>query len=733
MNEKLELSGTIEQIVFKNEENDYSVVLISPNNDTDYITIVGVMPNINIGEKIHLTGTLDNHPTFGEQIKVENYSKELPSDKESILKFLSCGAIKGIGKSTATKLIEKFGDETLYILENFPDKISKIKGISPQKAEVISAQVKNITCISKIMDFLSPFSVTPEQVTKIYNILGSNAIDKIKLNPYVICSNGINLDFDKADAISLEMGNELDNAFRIKAGILYILEHNINNGHTCLPRDKLREVCAKYLDLESDLVEEQLTAMIDERTIVSCKFDNKEFIFTLMAYSTENYIATRLKTLLEFPAKSITNIDKEIKKIEVESNIKYASLQKEAIKEALSKGLIILTGGPGTGKSTTLNGIIKILEEKGEKVYLAAPTGRAARRMSEITGKEAKTIHRLLEVSWDSLNNTTFNRNEYNPLKCDALVLDELSMIDVFLMENLIKALPLGCRLIMVGDPDQLPSVGAGNVLKDLIRSNSLPVVSLKEIFRQSLKSLIITNAHKIINGEYPELHERNSDFFFIKQNDAEEIKNTILDLYKRRLPNAYGYYKLDDIQVLCQSKLGILGTVNLNKSLREMLNPSSYSKSELKIGNTIFRKYDKIIQIKNDYDITWTRDNGQTGTGVFNGDIGTIIDIDNVKDLIQVKYDDKIAIYDTSKMINLELAYAMTVHKSQGSEFNAIIMPMFDGPKQLYYRNLLYTGVTRAKSIVIMVGKESIVNSMVNNDKKTKRYTGLKFLLSNL
>ena len=318
-------------------------------------------------------------------------------------------------------------------------------------------------------------------------------------------------------------------------------------------------------------------------------------------------------------------------------------------------------------------------------------------------------------------------------MKCDALVLDELSMIDVFLMENLIKALPLGCRLIMVGDPDQLPSVGAGNVLKDLIRSNSLPVVSLKEIFRQSLKSLIITNAHKIINGEYPELHERNSDFFFIKQNDAEEIKNTILDLYKRRLPNAYGYYKLDDIQVLCQSKLGILGTVNLNKSLREMLNPSSYSKSELKIGNTIFRKYDKIIQIKNDYDITWTRDNGQTGTGVFNGDIGTIIDIDNVKDLIQVKYDDKIAIYDTSKMINLELAYAMTVHKSQGSEFNAIIMPMFDGPKQLYYRNLLYTGVTRAKSIVIMVGKESIVNSMVNNDKKTKRYTGLKFLLSNL
>lgn len=726
----LELCGSVERIIFKNEKNGYSVIELTAENEM--VTAVGTMPNISVGENLKLIGNWKNHPTFGDQFSAEICEISMPTSTVSILKYLSSGAIKGVGPSTAAKLVETFAENTFEIIEKFPERLTEISGITKSKALKIAEEFNKLFGIKELMAYLGKYGITPEETVKIFKVYGVNSKDLINSNPYILCDESTNITFDKADKIALELNTENDNVCRIRAGIIFVLTHNMNNGHTCIPKDRLKEACTSFLEVDIEKVNLALTQLLNEGDLQSGVISGREFVFLNKMYMSEIYIASRLNMMIKFPAQRIDGAEDKISSIEKEQNLLYADLQKEAIKKALQEGILILTGGPGTGKTTTLNAIIKILESKGEKVFLAAPTGRAAKRMSDLTKKEAKTIHRMLEVAWDNEDKPIFKCNEKNLLKCDTLILDELSMIDVPLFEGVLKALPLGCRLIMVGDSNQLPSVGAGNVLDDLIKSKILPVVELKEIFRQASSSLIVTNAHKIVNGELPDLSIKDNDFFFLQTSRPENISETIKELCKNRLPKAYGYSPLFDIQVIAPGRKGTLGTFNLNKILQDALNPKSPQKAEININGNIFRVGDKVMQIKNNYDISFIKDDTSMGEGIFNGDIGILTEIDKLNSYVSVKFDDKLAHYDMDTVMDLELAYAVTVHKSQGSEFCAVVMPMYYGAPQLYYRNLLYTGVTRAKSLLIMVGTPWTVAKMVENNKKARRYSGLCEMLKN-
>ena len=719
-----EVKGAVERIVFRNEQNGYSVIEISVDNEV--LTAVGTMPYISAGENVRLLGNFKSHPTFGDQFVVEVCERSMPTTVAAILKYLSSGAIKGVGPSTASRLVEKFGEKTLEIIEKNPEELEQIRGITKDKAKRISEEFNKLFGIRELMIYLGKYGITPEDAIKIYKIYGQKAIENIKENPYLLCEEPLEINFERADRLAYSLQMPQEDSCRIRAGIVYILHHNMNNGHTCLPKDKLLEAASNFLEIALEQANTALEDLLNEGTLQLDVINDREFLFTNKMHQVEVYSAGRLLMMLKFPPKKIKGAQGYIDAIENKYQIKYAELQRRAIKKALEEGLLILTGGPGTGKTTTLNAIINILEKNGEKVYLAAPTGRAAQRMASVTGKEAKTIHRLLEVQWDADNRPNFKRNEKNLLGCDALILDELSMVDASLFESVLRAMPLGSRLIMVGDRDQLPSVGAGNVLSDLINSKVIPTVELKEIFRQSLKSLIVTNAHKIVNGELPELLVRNNDFFFIDAQDPQVISNTIRDLCTKRLPKTYGYSPLFDIQVIAPGKKGPLGTISINKILQEAINPADKIKKEININGTIFREGDKVMQIRNNYNIVFAREDGTSGEGVFNGDIGTILSIDKVESTLIVQFDDKYAKYEQENAADLDLAYAITVHKSQGSEFEAVVMPMYFGAPQLYYRNLLYTAVTRAKTLLVMVGTSWTVRKMVENNKKTKRYSGL-------
>ena len=723
-----EIIGSVESIIFVNEKNGYSVIEIA--NDDENITATGVMPGISVGEELRLIGEFKTHPAYGEQFNVKTYERSLPTTVTSILKYLSSGAIKGIGPSTAMKLVDTFGEKTLEVLENTPEKLLEVKGLTKSRAKKISEEFQQLFSIKSLMSELGKYGVTPEETVKIFKTFGKESMNFIQANPYLLCDEPIELSFERADKIAFLKSNVLDEKCRVRAGIVYILKHNMNNGHTCLPRDKLIPAAVNFLEVSQDKTEESLDELLSEGSLQHDFFNDREFIFLNKMHASEVYSASRLLMMLKFPPRSIIGTEDKINEIEKTQCIEYADLQKKAIKEALEKGILVLTGGPGTGKTTTLNAIINILEEKGERIFLAAPTGRAAKRMSEVTKKEAKTIHRLLEVEWDSEDRPVFKKNEKNLLNCDALILDEISMIDVNVFEGVLRALPLGTRLILVGDSNQLPSVGPGNILSDLISSKGIPLVELKEIFRQSQQSLIVTNAHKIVNGEMPELTKRDGDFFFINANKPEHIVKIIKDLCKTRLPQAYNYSSLDDIQVIAPGKKGDVGTINLNKVLQDALNPALPGKKEITVNGNIFRQGDKVMQIKNNYDIPFVRDNMRSGEGIFNGDIGIIENINPVDLSLTVRFDDKVASYNSETVVDLDLAYAITVHKSQGSEFTAVIMPMYTGAPQLYYRNLLYTGVTRAKDLLIMVGTPWTVGKMVENNKKTKRYSSLKHYL---
>lgn len=724
----LELTGSVEQIIFRNEKNGYTVLELSAGDEL--VTAVGVMPWVSAGEGLRLFGNWKSHPNFGTQFQAQTCERFMPTTEAAILRYLSSGAVKGIGPATAARLVDAFGEKTLEVMEKEPERLRGVKGITKAKALQMAEEFRNIFGIREVMVSLGGYGILPEEAVRVWKMWGAQSIDMIRSDPYTLCREPVDVSFERADSIAASLEHPQDDECRIRAGLLHILRHNMNNGHTCLPADKLVLAAAQFLGVETEQIKGALTSLINEASLTADVLNEREFIFLPKIHRSEIYSAGRLLMMLQYPAQCITGIEREIAIIEAEYGIQYAELQKKAITDALAKGLLILTGGPGTGKTTTLNAIIRILEAKGEKVYLAAPTGRAAQRMSEVTGKEAKTIHRLLEVEWDNEDKPVFTRNEKNLLECDALILDELSMVETTVFEGVLRALPLGCRLIMVGDSDQLPSVGPGNVLGDLVRSGILPVVQLTEIFRQSMQSLIITNAHKIVRGEMPVLSVRNNDFFFLPCNDAAQIKDTIVDLCVRRLPATYGYSPMLDIEVLSPGRKGELGTFELNKQLQSVINPPDKAKKELTVNGFLLREGDKVMQIRNNYDIPWSKEDDTAGEGVFNGDVGILKKIDRSASNITVQYDDRTALYDIENAGDLELAYAVTVHKSQGSEFEAVVMPMFQGPPQLYYRNLLYTGVTRAKSLLIMVGTQYTVEKMVRNDRKTKRYSGLYHFL---
>lgn len=724
----ISLEGTVETVIFRNEDTGFTVIELDYGGQL--LTAVGVMSGICEGERVSLLGQYTTHPSYGTQFRAEAVERTLPSSANAIGKYLASGAIKGVGPALAARLVAHFGDKTLEIMENQPELLSQVRGISPKKAEEIGREFSRLFSIRAAMLFLSKYSLTAAQSIRVWKLLGEETIPAVQQNPYIVCAPDTGVSFQQADSIAQKLELDMKNPVRISAAAQYSLRHNTHNGHTCLPLERLVAQLVKLLDIEpeqaQDIIEQDIEIKALQREIIH----GREYIYLPHLYAAEVYIAQRIRLMQELilpDAQSTPAIDE----LERDLGLEYAPMQRRAIEHALKSSAFILTGGPGTGKTTTLNAIITLYERKGMRVALTAPTGRAAKRMSELTGRSAQTIHRLLEAEFDRVSGLhIFRRNEKNPLSADVVVIDEMSMVDVPLMESLLRGIRMNCRLIAVGDTDQLPSVGCGNVLRDLIASDVITTVRLDQVFRQAADSLIVTNAHSIVKGEEPELCKKDSDFFFLRRASFEDGLSTVLELCAARLPKAYGYSPFTDIQVLSASRKGALGTEQLNAGLQNTLNPHSPEKSEYTHMGKTLREGDKVMQIRNNYDIVWKSDAGEQGAGVFNGDIGTIELIDRPSQSLLIRYEDRIAEYAFDLCDELELAYAVTVHKSQGSEFEAVIIPVMGFHSRLHYRNLLYTAVTRAKRLLILVGSEKTIRDMIGNDRKTLRFTGLQYFL---
>jgi exodeoxyribonuclease V alpha subunit len=722
--ESIHLEGTVENVLFCNPQNGYTVLELDVGGAP--VTVVGEIGEAEEGERLLVDGSYVTHPRFGTQFQAQYWERKLPADALNIQKYLSSGAIKGIGPSLARKIVETFGDKTLKVMEEEPTRLLEIRGISPKKCESIAAEVKEIFALRTLMQFLAQYQIRSKYAMRAYQKWGSGAMDLLAGNPYLLCTPGIDVDFSRADSMAQGMDFGSTAPQRVQAGMLYILQFNANAGNTCLPLDRLKEKVCSYLKIGEDDFTAGYHRALDELLVYPYEKNGRLHLALADYFIAEQYIADRVGVILDFSAKEEKEDYHEmIAAQEQAQGMTYAALQKKAIAMALSCGMSILTGGPGTGKTTTLNGIIALYEKQGFRVMIAAPTGRAASRIADVTGYEASTIHRLLCVEYDMSGNMRFQHNEKNPLDCDVMIVDEMSMVDVLLFERLLRALRLGCKVVLVGDADQLPSVGAGNLLGDLIASGRVPTVELKEIFRQAQSSTIVTNAHKIIHGEYPDLLQKRSDCFFFQRLDNDGATALVLDLVKNRLPNAYGYSPTEDIQVISPSRKGVMGVVELNKKLQAVLNPGSPKTPEVRSVQYIFREKDKVMQIKNNYDILWHRD-GESGTGIFNGDIGYIRAINHQTQEVVVEFEGRRATYPFDQLEQLELAYAVTVHKSQGSEFQVVVMPLVGGFPKLCYRNLLYTAVTRARKLLVMVGSQKVIYQMVDNNRRTRRYTFL-------
>ncbi len=722
------ITGVVEGVIFRNPENGYSVLDVSVEGKL--ITAVGLLSVAEPGEELQMRGQWVKHPTFGSQFKVESFERRTPKSAADMLRYLSGGTIKGIGPATAQKIVDRFGDKTFEILETEPERLAEIKGISREKAGIMGDAFRKQFAVREIMIYLEKYGMTPSECLSTYKAFGAGCVERVTENPYCLCAAKIGISFIRADEIAERLNPGVNPIHRARAGVIHILSHNLQNGHTCLPRDKVLAPAAALLGLEEGELQTVIDDLIEDKELVQTRLCGRDFLFLPALYLAEKGIADRIRVMLKFPPPQGRPVETDLDLVEQEQGIAFEDKQREAILTAVRQGLLVLTGGPGTGKTTTLNGILALYEKRKLRVLLAAPTGRAAKRMSEVTGREAKTLHRLLEVQFGENDRQTFARNLEHPLEADAVIVDELSMVDVLLFQGLLDALPLGCRLIMVGDSDQLPPVGAGNVLQDIIASGLLPVVALTQVFRQAMESLIVTNAHRIVHGAYPVLDAKDRDFFFLQRSSVVDAAATIVDLYCSRLPKAYGYDPLNDLQIICPSRKGEVGTVSLNRTLQELLNPPAKNKEEVRAAGRVFRVGDKVMQTKNNYDILWTKD-GKSGEGVFNGDIGVILAINPTANICKVRFDDKTALYPFEDVKELEHAYAVTVHKSQGCEFEAVLMPAIGIVPQLCYRNLLYTAVTRAKTRMIVVGSRGLVEQMVDNDKKTRRYSALQFFLT--
>ncbi|MCR1961991.1 ATP-dependent RecD-like DNA helicase [Clostridium perfringens] len=727
------LNGIVESIVFKSSDTGYTVIKFRENNIIH--TAVGVLPHVKEGQNLKITGSWVNHSQFGKQFKVEECEEILPTSKDGIEKYLSSGIIQGIGPVTAKKIVNKFGEDTLNILDNNIERLKEIEGIGKKKLETIIESYREQRELKNITIFLQTHGLSVNQCLKIYKKYGASSVDTVKNNPYILCDEISGIGFKTSDKIARSLGIEIDSPFRIQSGIRYVINEFCANGHTFMPKDELIKEASNVLTVSGDIIEENIKNAALDRKIKLEKVNDKEGVFTIPNYYCELGITNRILTLAISNFQDISvDVDHLILQFEKKNNITFAESQKDAIISAFQNGIEIITGGPGTGKTTIIKCIIEIFETCGLKVLLGAPTGRAAKRMSESTGKEATTIHRMLDMGVFEKEESVFVTNaEEHSLEADVVIIDEASMIDITLMNALLKSIKVGTRLIIVGDVDQLPSVGAGNVLNDFIESGFTKVVRLKEIFRQGKESMIVVNAHKINKGEMPKLNEKGTDFFFIRNDIQEGILNTIIDLINTRLPKFNSNWdKLKSIQVLVPMKKGVLGVTNLNERIQNVLNPKAPYKKEKEFRSMVFREGDKVMQIKNNYSLKWTRIAGKgehEGLGVFNGDMGFIESIDLEGKKLSIIFDDeRRVIYDFMYLDELDLAYAITIHKSQGSEFPVVIIPAYMGSPLLMNRNLLYTGITRAKEMVVVVGIPKALKYMVDNTRSMERYSSLNW-----
>lgn len=729
MVELTEVNGIISSVIYRNDENGYAVVRLEQDIG-EIITAVGCLPYIAPGEMISAEGTWMTHAQHGRQFKIEQSNRLLPTSADAIYEYLSGGTVRGIGPATAAMIVDRFGEKSLDVLEMQPEKLAEIKGIGSSKARDICASFKKQAGVRRLTEFLCAYNIQPLIALRLYKSYGDSALEVVHENPYIISASHIGASFAEADNLALELGIEGDSINRISAAAVFELQHNSGNGHCFIPGDKLVAATAQLISVNPELVEEALDNLAESNAVICDTVANLSVCYLTELYEAESYTADRIRLMAKASCRSSLNIEKFISRLENANGISYAPMQKKAIELALSNQVLVITGGPGTGKTTILKGILKLYEELELETCLAAPTGRAAKRMSELSGSEASTIHRLLgaKLSEDG-ESVFFSKNEDDPLNCDALILDECSMVDITLMSAILEAIRPNCRLVLVGDADQLPSVGPGNVFSDIIRSGIVPTISLTEIFRQKSDSKIVRNAHMINGGEHPNFEENSGDFFRLKRLQGGTAVETIVELCARRLPENMNIPS-NQIQVLSPTRKGETGTANLNKCLQNALNPADESKKEKMFGETVFRVGDRVIQIKNNYDIIWKTTGGISGAGVYNGDIGTIAAIDPITETLTVDFEDKLACYGFDMLNELEHAWALTVHKSQGSEYRAVILALNSGVQMLLTRGVLYTAVTRAKELLIMVGDDAIAHRMIDNNKQSRRYSALRLRL---
>ena len=728
--ELIEISGSVESVIYKNEENGYTVLRLR-NEDDEMLTVVGTIPFATPGETMFLTGQWSNHNVHGRQFKAEFAQRMMPSDENAIYAYLASGTIRGIGPATAALIVQRFRAKSLDVIENEPERLAEIKGISLQKAKQLSKAFRQQVGVRRLMEFICSFELRPILAMRLYQYYGDKALELLRENPYILAATHIGGTFYEADRLAIDMGMDEQNRSRVNAAVLYELRHNLGNGHCCLPREKLNAATAELIRVEPEIIEESIQDLIDQNLIHFEQIAKQNACYLPELYEAETDTALRLSRLCRASFQERVDLDSLIEKLENSQHIRYAERQRQTLSLALEHQLVVITGGPGTGKTTSIRAILAMFDALGIRTVLAAPTGRAAKRMTELTGKEASTVHRLLGAKFDEDGeHVVFQKNEQQRLECDAVILDECSMVDLLLMDALLQALPPSCRLILVGDADQLPSVGPGNVFSAVIRSGVVPTVRLTEIFRQNEGSRIVRNAHMINQGIHPNLAENAGDFFRLKRLQAGSTVDTVVELCAVRLPQKM-HIPPEEIQVLTPTRKGELGTVSLNKRLQEALNPAAKEKKEKSFGDAIFREGDRVMQIRNNYDILWhNEDNTNVGMGIYNGDIGRIQKIDLLEETLTVDFEGRIAQYGFDALLELEHAWAMTVHKAQGSEYRAVILALGNSAPMLMTRDVLYTAVTRARELLILVGDDAVAERMVDNFRPSKRYCALRVRL---
>ena len=727
MGERVTVEGSVDAVIFQNEENGYTVLLLRVDGEDEPITVVGCIPCAAAGEGMTVTGVWVNHPVHGPQLSAESVERRLPQEEEDIVSYLSSGILKGIGPATAQRLVERFGADTLRVLEEEPERLKTIKGITAKKAMELSEAFRSLTGLRQVMEFLARYDLPVYLAMAVQRTYGDNALQMLRDDPYILSRAQFGVDFAVADAIAISMGFGGDDPCRLRAAIEYELAHNAGNGHVFLPREKLLAATAQLVDVDTDMVETALDKLIDSFAVVEKPIANVRGCYLPRLYQAETFVAQRLLSMLRAPVEQLRQVDKTIDAIEKEQGVSYAPLQRQAVRMAAEGGVLLLTGGPGTGKTTSLRGIVALYRRMGLDVALLAPTGRAAKRLGEVTDCDAQTIHRALGMSYNDLTGqAAFKKNGSDPLEAHAVIVDEMSMVDLELMQALLEALRPGCRLVLVGDPDQLPSVGAGNVLGDLLRSTVVPTVSLTQVFRQAEQSAIIRNAHAVNMGQPPQLDSNQGDFFFLCRRSPDRLVQTVVELCRDRLPRNMNI-PAEQIQVLSPTRKGACGTAALNRALQAALNPPSPQKRQKQWGDVTFRVGDRVMQTKNNYDVLWEKDDGTAGSGIFNGDVGVIQDIDSSGELIVLRFDDRTATYTADLLSQLDMAYAITVHKSQGSEYPAVILVSAPAAPSLMVRGVLYTAITRARRLLILVGDDAVPARMAENDRQQRRYSGLR------